>query len=134
MATIHELGRIPAQQSTLYPTFNNGDITQALSEFHSGYNALQARYEQRYTGGLTLLNSFTWSHALDNASSTLEANTPCPQNGYNIQADYGQSDYNLPITNVTTLVYELPFGEGRRWLPGANPVMNAIIGGGKSAA
>ncbi|MGD0346752.1 MAG: TonB-dependent receptor, partial [Terracidiphilus sp.] len=60
---------------TTYPTFSNGDITQALSEFHSSYNALQARYEQRYTGGLTLLNSFTWSHALDNASSTLEANT-----------------------------------------------------------
>jgi len=115
--------------STLYPTFNNGDITQALSEFHSSYNALQARYEQRYTGGLTLLNSFTWSHALDNASSTLEANTPCPQNGYNIQGDYGQSDYNLPITNVTTLVYELPFGQGRRWLSGANPVAEAIIGG-----
>ena len=114
---------------TTYPTFLNGDITQALSEFHSSYNALQARYEQRYTGGLTLLNSFTWSHAMDNASSTLEANTPCPQNGYNIQGDYGQSDYNLPITNVTTLVYELPFGQGRRWLTGANPVTNAIIGG-----
>ena len=120
--------------STLYPTFNNGDITQALSEFHSAYNALQARYEQRYTGGLTLLNSFTWSHALDNASSTLEANTPCPQNGYNINGDYGQSDYNLPITNVTTLIYELPFGQGRRWLSGANPVTEAIIGGWQISA
>ena len=114
---------------TLYPTFTNGDITQALSEFHSSYNALQARYEQRATGGLTLLNSFTWSHDLDNASSTLEANTPCPQNGYNINGDYGQSDYNLPITNVTTLIYELPFGQGRRWLAGANPVTEAILGG-----
>jgi hypothetical protein len=114
---------------TLYPTFNNGDITQALSEFHSSYNALQARYEQRATGGLTLLNSFTWSHDMDNASSTLEANTPCPQNGYNINGDYGQSDYNMPITNVTTLIYELPFGQGRRWLAGANPVTEAILGG-----
>jgi len=115
--------------STLYPTFSNGDITQALSEFHSSYNALQARYEQRYTGGLTLLNSFTWSHALDNASSTLEANTPCPQNGYNIQGDYGQSDYNLPITNVTTLVYELPFGQGKMFLNSANGVVNVLLGG-----
>ncbi len=115
--------------STLYPTFLNGDITQALSEFHSSYNALQARYQQQYTGGLTLLNSFTWSHALDNASSTLEANTPCPQNGYNIGADYGQSDYNMPITNVTTLVYDLPFGEGRRFLNNANGVTNAVLGG-----
>jgi Carboxypeptidase regulatory-like domain/TonB-dependent Receptor Plug Domain len=114
--------------STTYPTFLNGDITQALSEFHSTYNALQARYEQRYSGGLTLLNSFTWSHALDNASSTLEANTPCPQNGDNIQADYGQSDYNLPITNVTTLVYDLPVGQGRRFL-NTTGITNVILGG-----
>ncbi|MGD1062008.1 MAG: carboxypeptidase regulatory-like domain-containing protein [Terracidiphilus sp.] len=120
--------------STTYPTFSNGDITQALSEFHSSYNALQARYQQQYAGGLTLLNSFTWSHDLDNASSTLEANTPCPQNGDNIEADYGQSDYNLPITNVTTLVYELPFGQGRRFLNGANPVTNAILGGWQISA
>ena len=110
-------------------TFNNGDITQALSEFHSMYNSLQARYEQRYTGGLTLLNSFTWSHDMDNASSTLEANTPCPQNGYNIEADYGQSDYNLPITNVTSLVYDLPVGHGQRFLSGANGLVNTLLGG-----
>jgi hypothetical protein len=110
-------------------TFNNGDITQALSEFHSSYNALQARYEQRFVAGLTLLNSFTWSHDMDNASSTLEANTPCPQNSYNIEADYGQSDYNLPITNVTTLVYDLPVGHGQRFLGSANGVLNTILGG-----
>ena len=104
---------------TLYPTFNNGDITQALSEFYSHYNSLQVRYEQRFVAGLTLLNSFTWSRALDNASSTLEANTPCPQDGNNLRADYGQSDYNLPVANVTSLVYDLPVGQGRQYLAGA---------------
>ena len=119
---------------TLYPTFNNGDITQALSEFHSTYNALQVRYQQQYVGGLTLLNSFTWSHALDNASSTLDANTPDPQNGDNIEADYGQSDYNLPIANVTTLVYDLPFGRGRQFLNNPNAATNAVLGGWQISA
>jgi hypothetical protein len=76
-----------------------------------------------------LLNSFTWSHALDNASSTLEANTPDPQDGNNLNGDYGQSDYNLPIANVTTLVYDLPFGTGRHYLASSNAVANAVIGG-----
>jgi hypothetical protein len=115
--------------STTFPTFINGDITQALNEFHSSYNALQARYQQQMVGGLTLLNSFTWSHALDNASSTLDANTPCPQNGDNIEADYGQSDYNLPIANITTLVYELPFGQGKTFLNSASGLVNAVLGG-----
>jgi len=120
--------------STLYPTFNNGDITQALSEFYSHYDSLQARYEQRFVAGLTLLNSFTWGHALDNASSTLEANTPCPQDGNNLRADYGQSDYNLPIDNVTSLVYDLPVGQGKRYLGGANPAEDAILGGWQISA
>jgi hypothetical protein len=120
--------------STTYPTFNNGDISEALNGFWSHYNALQARYEQRFVGGLTLLNSFTWSHALDNASSTLEANTPCPQDGNNLRGDYGQSDYNLPVDNVTSLVYDLPFGQGRHYVASANPALNTILGGWQVSA
>jgi len=105
------------------------DITLALNGFWSNYNALQVRYEQRFVAGLTLLNSFTWSHALDNASASLEGNTPSPQDGNNLNADYAQSDYNLPIANVTSLVYELPFGNGRQFLSGTNGLTNALVGG-----
>ncbi len=105
------------------------DITEALNEFYSNYNALQVRYEQRFVAGLTLLNSFTWEHSLDNASASLEGNTPSPQDGNNLKADYGQSDYNLPIANVTSLVYELPFGHGRHFLSNANGLTDSILGG-----
>ena len=105
------------------------DITEALNEFWSNYNALQVRYEQRMVAGLTLLNSFTWEHALDNASASLEGNTPSPQDGFNLKADYAQSDYNLPLANVTSLVYELPFGHGRRFLSSTNGVEDAVLGG-----
>jgi hypothetical protein len=105
------------------------DITEALNEFYSNYNALQVRYEQRMVGGLTLLNSFTWEHSLDNASASLEGNTPSPQDGNNISADYSQSDYNTPIINVTSIVYELPFGNGRRFMNKANGVVDSVLGG-----
>jgi hypothetical protein len=105
------------------------DITEALNEFYSNYNALQVRYEQRSVAGLTLLNSFTWEHSLDNASASLEANTPSPQDGNNLRADYGQSDYNLPIADVASLVYELPFGRGRHFLSNANGLTDAVLGG-----
>ncbi len=87
-----------------------------MNEFYSHYNSLQVKYEQRFVAGLTLLNSFTWEHSLDNASASLEGNTPSPQDGNNMRADYAQSDYNLPIANITSLVYELPFGRGRQFL------------------
>ena len=116
-----------AQANRPFPKFS--DITEALNEFYSNYNSLQVRYEQRFVTGLTLLNSFTWSHALDNASASLEGSTPSPQDGNNIRGDYGQSDYNLPIENVTSLVYELPVGRGRHFASSANGFVDAVIGG-----
>ena len=110
------------------------DITEATDEFFSNYNALQLRYEQRMVAGLTLLNSFTWENSLDNASASLEANTPSPQDANNLKADYAQSDYNLPISNVTSLVYDLPFGRGRTFGKDLNPVMDGILGGWQVSA
>jgi hypothetical protein len=110
------------------------DITEALNEFHSSYNALQVRYEQRMVGGLTLLNSFTWEHSLDNASASLEGNTPSVQDANNINADYAQSDYNLPIANITSLVYDLPFGHGRAFAQNLKPVAEAVLGGWQVSA
>jgi hypothetical protein len=84
--------------------------------------------------GLTLLNSFTWEHSLDNASASLEGNTPSPQDANNLKAEYAQSDYNLPIANITSLVYDLPFGRGRRFGQHFNPMMEGVLGGWQVSA
>jgi hypothetical protein len=110
------------------------DITAAVNEFYSNFNSLQVKYEQRFLGGLTLLNTFTWEHSLDNASASLEGNTPSPQDANNINADYAQSDYNLPIANSTSLVYELPFGHGKRFLSSANAFAQTFAGGWQLSA
>jgi hypothetical protein len=116
-----------AQANRPFPNFS--DITEALNEFVSNYNSLQVRYEQRFAGGLTALNSFTYANALDNASASLEGNTPAPQNGLNLRGDYGQSDYNLPVADTLSLVYELPFGHGRRFLASTNGFVDSALGG-----
>lgn len=110
------------------------DITEALNESFSNYNALEVRYEQRMVAGLTLLDSFTWEHSLDNASASLEGNTPSPQNANNLKAEYAQSDYNLPISNVLSLVYDLPFGRGRAYGQNMNPILDGILGGWQVSA
>ncbi len=109
------------------PISTYGDITIAMHEAYSHYDALQVRYEQRMVAGLTLLNSFTWSHALDNAGASLEANTPSMQDYRNPAGDYGQSEYNQPFINTTSLVYELPFGRGRHWLS-TGGIVNQVLG------
>jgi len=107
-------------------------ISAVLPTAFSNYNALQVKFERRFSKGLYVLNSFTWSKAIDNVSQVLEepnGNTGNPQSVYNIAADRGLSAYDEPINNTTSVVWNLPFGRGRAFagnLPGA---LEAVIGG-----
>ena len=100
------------------------------------YRALQVKVEKRWSDGLYLLNSFTWSRARDNASGHLEtANGDNSRVNYaNIAGEFGLSGYNQPLNNTTSVVWELPFGAGRRWGNDLHPVMEAIAGGWRVTA
>jgi hypothetical protein len=98
----------------------------------SRYNALQARFEYRARKGLYLLNSFSWSKAMDNGSDALEVangDNIFPQDGHNFADNKALSSYDQPFSNVTSLVYELPVGRGQRFGSGLPAVANAVIGG-----
>ena len=114
-----------------FPTY--GDITIPQRTANSHYDSLQARFEIRNLAGLTVLNSFTYSHALDSAGASLESSTPAPQDYYNPAADYGNSDYNQPLINTTSVVYELPFGHGKAFFS-SNDFANELLGGWQIAA
>jgi len=114
------------------PIPNFGSISAVLPAAFSNYHALQVKYEWRFARGLYLLNSFTWSKAIDNVGQVLEepnGNTGTPQNLYDLGADRGLSAYDQPINNTTSFVWELPFGRGRAFgtdLPGW---ADAFLGG-----
>jgi hypothetical protein len=123
------------QNTRPFPTF--GDITFANNGGFADYNSLQIRLEHRVGTGLFFLNSFTWSKALDNGSGSLEnpnGNYVGPQDYYNLAADKGLSAYNQPFTNITSVVYTLPFGKGQRYGSGASNLTNALIGGWQVSA
>ena len=95
------------------------------------YHGLQAKIEKRYAAGVYLLNSFTWSKAIDNASGHLEAfnGDNSRVNFRNLPSEKALGAYDQPFNNTTSVVWELPYGKGRKWgskLPG---VVDAILGG-----
>jgi len=98
--------------------------------------SLQVKVERRWSDGLYLLNSFTWSRARDNASGHLEtANGDNSRVNYaNIAGEFGTSGYNQPLNNTTSVVWELPFGAGRRWGTDMHPLADAIVGGWRITA
>jgi hypothetical protein len=97
----------------------------------ANYHALQAKLERRFSGGLYLLNSFTWSKAIDNVAGHLEANFGDNSriNFRDMASDRGLANYNQPLNNTTSVVYDLPFGKGRKFASGLSNYADAVIGG-----
>jgi len=52
-----------------------------------------------------------------------------PQNLYDIDADFGTSAYDVPLLNVTSFVWQLPVGRGRRFGNTLGAVLEGIVGG-----
>jgi hypothetical protein len=111
------------------PSFTT--IEESLSQGFLNYNALQTKLEHRAGHGLYLLNSFTWSRALDNASGHLD--TPDGDNSRinlaNALGERGPSAYNQPLNEILTIVYDLPYGRGRMFGGSAPLVMQEVLGG-----
>ena len=51
-----------------------------------------------------------------------------PQNIHNLAAEKGPSSFDVKLNNVTSVVYQLPFGKGRQYGANMNPVVDAIRG------
>jgi hypothetical protein len=118
------------------PYANFGNVEVAYGAGFSSYNALQVKLEKRYASGLYLLNSFTWSKGLDNASGHLEtANGDSSRvNIKNLSNEKGVSSYDQPLNDTFSLVYELPYGHGRHWGANSNGFANAVLGGWQMTA
>lgn len=114
------------------PYQDYGTISMVWPVGLANYHAFQAKFEYRAGKSLYVLNSFTWSKAIDNASQVLEepnGSTGTPQNLYNVAADRGVSGYNVPLLNTTSFVVQLPFGQGRRIGRNFGPVLQGVLGG-----
>jgi hypothetical protein len=108
------------------PIQGYGAITWFNPAGFSNYNSLQVKVEKRFSGGLSLLNSFVWGKAIDNSAQSLDTNggnDASPQNVRNMAAEKGLSNYDQKLTNITSVVYQFPFAENQ------HPVVKAVLGG-----
>jgi hypothetical protein len=72
----------------------------------SNYDALQFNVTKRYSHGLTLSGSYTWSHSMDEESGEqLFYNGDNPQN---LKTGYGNSDFDRRHVFIISYQYEFP--------------------------
>ena len=94
-----------------------------MSEMHG----LNLKLERRYSGGMHLLLAHTWMKSMDTDSAG-SWGTP-NLNPANFQLDRGVSDFNIPHRTVASVVYELPFGKGKKYMSDPGTAANLVIGG-----
>jgi hypothetical protein len=100
----------------------------------STYNALQASLQKRFLHGGSLGVAYTWSKILSNTDSVTSfldgvSKAGQIQDNYNLQGERSISLQNIPQNLVVNYGVELPFGRDQRFLHGAPPLVNGVVGG-----
>ncbi len=106
------------QRDRPFPQFSNVSIllpTLGVSSYHAGL----LRFEKRFSQGLNIQSTYTWSKFLNNVDeggSTLGDEGGSYSNFYNRRADWGPSENDVRHHFTWSSIYEIPAGKGRRFL------------------
>jgi len=116
-----------------YPQF--GDVlAHQVSAGRARYNAMVVKFNKRLQEGWAANINYTYSVNKDNLFgevnyfSNNSNGLARALNNYNLDAEYARSLLDAPHRLNITATYELPFGEGKRWM-NQGAVLNALLGG-----
>jgi hypothetical protein len=109
-----------------YKQFNY--IYKAADEGSASYNAFVAKLQRQFSNDLSFVANYTWSKVLSN---TEQGGAPVGINerGTCLSCDKGMAGYNVPQRLVASGVWNLPFGNGKRFLTGISPILDHIVDG-----
>jgi hypothetical protein len=100
----------------------------------SWYDSLQSKLERRFTGGLSLISTYVWSHAIDNSPGNFCTGGTGPStcgfaNPLRPELDKGNADFDVRHRFNFASVWDLPFGRGRHYLRDISRPLNLLVGG-----
>jgi len=111
-----------------YPNF--GLLVLVEDGSNGNYNSLGTKLTKRYSNGVTALVGYTWSKSIDETSGirTQDSDTLFWQDGNCMYCERGLSSFDNRHRLVTSGLYDLPFGHGRRFAV-HNRAADAFVGG-----
>ena len=114
----------------LRPVPNLGNVSESASFGYGNYHGLATKFEKRYSHGLDFLASYTYGHALANTGTTLSGSSGNgSKDRRNIGLGYATAAWDLRHNLVSSFVYDLPFGKGRKFLGSAARPVETLLGG-----
>lgn len=113
-----------------YPQYTYLQWTRSLPGARSSYNSFNAKFNYSFNSGLSLLSTYVWSKALDNGPEDFFGWATGNQwrDAYNTMLDYNISTHDVPQSFATAVVYELPYGRGKKWGGSAPGVVKQVLG------
>ena len=122
-----------AQALVGFPQYCNGLFGLNENEGTSIYNSLQTKIEKQFSAGLYLGANYTFSRLETDASSTTQATAGYGGIGPVINPYQGKRNHSLSTDDVPHSfsllgTYDLPLGNGRRWLNNSK-ALNYVVGG-----
>jgi hypothetical protein len=98
--------------------------------YHSTYHALQAKFQHRPKYGFNLLTAFTWGKSIDDLSAyRIQFGDSGIADMYNKRDSRGLSAFDFRTNLTNSLLYQLPFGRGAKYLPNVSRAANTLVGG-----
>jgi len=115
------------QLRNLWPQFRETSYDRSWGRAH--YDGLQVSVDKKTSKGLTYLLSYTWSKNIDFCGEYFQQGCS-PQDPYNMAAEKGISDEDLPQIFSLSWVYNIPVGKGQRFSTGSK-VGDYVLGNWK---
>jgi Carboxypeptidase regulatory-like domain/TonB dependent receptor len=111
----------------------NGIQAISSSQANNKYESVNFKVEKQFSYGFNLLLNYTISKNLEtngsgDSSYVQNGNTTNPLYSFNLNRDNGPAPLDIPQRFVVSYGYELPFGQGKRFLNTKSP-LNKVIGG-----
>ena len=120
-----------------FPQFT-GVSTEPQMIANSIYHGLQLTAEKKYSNGLQLLATFTWSKSIDDASAadtnvSWAGSFDSLQDPNKPELERSLSSFDIPYVIQFSYSYDLPVGRGRAFLGNMPRWADLIIGGWKTS-
>lgn len=106
-----------AQALQQYPEYS-GVTEQLVPNQNGNFNAIMLKLQKRMSYGLQFDVNYEFSRQLGAQSTLNQGQTPA----------YGETSSDFPQHLTATVIYQLPFGQGRRWLNQSRWLSEAVGG------
>jgi hypothetical protein len=110
---------------------NVNNMLQCDPRNRSTYHAGTLKLQKRFSNGVQFLVSHTYGKSLDYGGSAASGGGEVGngQTITNMDAWHGPSGFDVRHRTVISYVYELPFGNGRRWMTESGGLLQGLVGG-----